>query len=242
MEERLQKVLARIYGISRRHAEEMIAGGEVCINGDVAQLGCKVDCEKDTLVVGHRKLSPQLLQVQFTQEVWMLFKPKGVTCTHDDPFAKNTLLPYVPKSLRRQKWVFVGRLDRDSEGLLLLTNDGDFANKVAHPSSGIEKVYRVHLDKALEPNLIQGLKTGRECQGEFLQFKEVKIVNSHKIDVTLQQGKKREIRRLLFSFGYEVLKLKRWKIGELVLDKKLMPGQSRRLSVKEINLIFEKKC
>ena len=75
-----------------------------------------------------------------------------------------------------------------------------------------------------------------------MQFKEVKIVNSHKIDVTLQQGKKREIRRLLFSFGYEVLKLKRWKIGELVLDKKLMPGQSRRLSVKEINLIFEKKC
>lgn len=242
MEERLQKVLARVYGISRRHAEEMISCGEVCVNGDVAQLGCKVDCEKDTLVVGRRKLSPQLLQMQFTQEVWMFFKPKGVTCTHDDPFAKNTLLPYVPKSLRRQKWVFVGRLDKDSEGLLLLTNDGDFANKVAHPSSGIEKVYRVHLDKALEPTLVSNLKVGRECQGEFLQFKEVKIVNSHKLDITLQQGKKREIRRLLFAFGYEVLKLKRWKIGGLTLDKKLMPGQSRRLSVKEIKLIFEKKC
>lgn len=241
MEERLQKVLARVYGISRRHAEEMIADGVVCVNGDVAQLGCKVDCCKDTLVVGRKKISPQLLQMQFTQEVWMLFKPKGVTCTHEDPFAKNTLLPYVPASLRRQKWVFVGRLDKDSEGLLLLTNDGDFANKVAHPSACIAKTYRVHLDKTWDQALIAQLKQGRECQGEFLQFKDVKEVNSHKIDVTLLQGKKREIRRLLLSFGYEVLKLKRWRIGALVLDKKLMPGQSRRLSVKEIKQIFEKR-
>ena len=241
MEERLQKVLARVYGISRRHAEEMIADGIVSVNGDVAQLGCKFNCDKDTLVVGRKKISPQLLQMQFTQEVWMLFKPKGVTCTHDDPFAKNTLLPYVPNALRKQKWVFVGRLDKDSEGLLLLTNDGDFANKVAHPSAGIEKTYRVHLDKPLELSLIAQLKLGRECQGEFLQFKEVKQINSHKIDVVLQQGKKREIRRLLLSFGYEVLKLKRWRIGALVLDKKLMPGQSRRLSVKEIKQIFEKR-
>ena len=242
MEERLQKVLARVYGISRRHAEEIIAGGEVCINGDIARLGCKVDCEKDTLVVGHKKLSPRLMQAHFSQEVWMLFKPKGVTCTHEDPFTQHTLLPYVPKSLRRQKWVFVGRLDKDSEGLLLLTNDGDFANKVAHPSSNIEKVYRVHLDKALDTTLITALKNGCECQGEFLQFKEIRIVNSHKIDITLRQGKKREIRRLLFAFGYEVMKLKRWKIGGLILDKKLMPGQSRRLSAKEIRSIFEKKC
>ncbi len=241
MEERLQKVLARIYGISRRHAEEMITDGVVCVNGDVAQLGCKVDCNKDTLVVGHKKISPQLLQMQFSQEVWMLFKPKGVTCTHEDPFAKNTLLPYVPNVLRRQKWVFIGRLDKDSEGLLLLTNDGDFANKVAHPSACITKTYRVHLDKPLDPSLITQLKLGRECQGEFLKFKEVKSVNSHKIDVTLQQGKKREIRRLLLSFGYEVLKLKRWRIGSLILDKKLMPGQSRRLSIKEIKQIFEKR-
>ncbi len=240
--ERLQKVLARIYGISRRRAEEMIAEGSVCLNGEVAYLGSKVDCEKDTVVVGHRKISPQLLQFQFTQEVWMFFKPKGVTCTHDDPFATHTLLPYIPHSLRKQKWMFVGRLDKDSEGLLLLTNDGDFANKVAHPSACIEKVYRVHLDKPLELGLIQQLKEGRECQGEFLQFKEVREVNSRKVDITLVQGKKREIRRLLFSFGYEVLKLKRWKIGQLVLDKRLMPGQSRQLTQKEIRQIFQKKC
>ncbi len=242
MEERLQKVLARVYGISRRHAEEMIADGEVCVNGEVAHLGRKVDCGKDTLVVGKRKLSPRLLQIQFLQEVWMLFKPKGVICTHSDPFSQHTLLPYIPNALRRQKWEFVGRLDKDSEGLLLLTNDGDFANKVAHPSSGIEKVYRVHLDKPWDPSLIALLKNGRECQGEFLRFKAVYEVNSRKIDVVLQQGKKREIRRLLFSFGYEVLRLKRWKIGELVLDKRLMPGQSRKLSINEIKQIFQKKC
>ena len=138
-------------------------------------------------------------------------------------------------------WVFIGRLDKDSEGLLLLTNDGNFANKVAHPSSGIEKVYRVHLDKPIDTNLIPLLKQGRECENEFLQFKDVRIANSRKIDVTLGQGKKREIRRLLLAFGYEVLKLKRWKIGGLILDKKLMPGQSRRLTQTETKLIFSKK-
>lgn len=240
MEERLQKVLARVYGISRRHAEEMIAEGQICVNGEVAHLGCKVDCEHDTVVVGSRKLKTQLLQIQFTPEVWMLFKPKGVICTHDNPFSSNTLLPFIPKPLRTQKWVFVGRLDKDSEGLLLLTNDGNFANKVAHPSSGIEKVYRVHLDKPIDTQLITLLKQGRECENEFLQFKDVRIANSRKIDVTLGQGKKREIRRLLLSFGYNVLKLKRWKIGSLVLDKKLAPGQSRRLTQTEIRSIFEK--
>lgn len=239
MEERLQKVLARIYGISRRHAEEMISEGIVCINNEIAHLGSKVDCAKDTLVIGQKKLSPHLLQMQFSQEVWMLFKPKGIACTHEDPFTQNTLAPYVPKSLQRQKWVFVGRLDKDSEGLLLLTNDGDFANRVAHPSAGIEKVYRVHLDHPFDVALCTELRNGKECQGELLRFKEVHVVNSRKIDVTLTQGKKREIRRLLFAFGFEVMKLKRWKIGKLCLDKKLMPGQSRRLSAKEIKQIFE---
>ena len=241
MEERLQKVLARVYGISRRHAEEMIAEGQICVNGEIAQLGCKIDCEKDTVIVGSRKLKTQVLQIQFTPEVWMLFKPKGVICTHDNPFSNNTLLPFVPQPLRAQKWVFIGRLDKDSEGLLLLTNDGNFANKVAHPSSNIEKVYRVHLDKPIDSNLIPLLKQGRECDHEFLQFKDVRIANSRKIDVTLGQGKKREIRRLLLAFGYEVLKLKRWKIGGLILDKKLMPGQSRRLTQTETHLIFSKK-
>ena len=241
MEERLQKVLARVYGISRRHAEEMIAEGQICVNGEIAHLGCKIDCERDTVVVGSRKLKTQLLQIQFTPEVWMLFKPKGVICTHDNPFSNNTLMPFIPKTLRAQKWVFIGRLDKDSEGLLLLTNDGNFANKVAHPSSGIKKVYRVHLDKPIDTNIIPLLKQGRECENEFLQFKDVHIVNSRKIDVTLGQGKKREIRRLLLAFGYEVLKLKRWKIGGLILDKKLMPGQSRPLTQTETKLIFSKK-
>ena len=242
MEERLQKVLARVYGISRRHAEEMIADGTVCINGETAHLGSKIDCAKDTLTVGQRKLQPHLLQSQNFQEVWMLFKPKGVICTHDAPLARNTLEAYVPPVLRRQKWMFIGRLDKDSEGLLLLTNDGQLAHRVAHPSSGIEKVYRVHLDKAFDLSICNELKQGRTCQGEHLSFKSVHVVNSHKIDVTLGQGKKREIRRLLFSFGYEVLKLKRWKIGGLILDKKLAPGQSRRLSAKEVKQIFEKTC
>ena len=172
----------------------------------------------------------------------MLFKPKGVVCTHDAPLERNALELYVPPVLRRQKWMFIGRLDKDSEGLLLLTNDGELAHRVAHPSSGIEKVYRVHLDKTFDLSLCNALKQGRACQGEHLCFKSVRVVNSHKIDVTLGQGKKREIRRLLFSFGYEVIKLKRWKIGELVLDKKLAPGQSRRLSAKEVKQIFEKAC
>ena len=241
MEERLQKVVARVCGISRRHAEEWIREGLICVNGDIAQLGCKIDCRRDTLVVENKKINPSLLQAQTNSEVWMLNKPKGVICTHSDPFSTNTLQDLVPKPLRNQHWMFVGRLDKDSEGLLLLTNDGELANKIAHPSSGILKTYRVQVDHPIDENMIPQLRQGKVCEGEFLFFSSVRIVNSRKMDVCLSQGKKREIRRLLASFDYEVVKLKRWKIGELVLDKRLMPGQSRRLSSHEIKLIFKTK-
>jgi 23S rRNA pseudouridine2605 synthase len=240
MEERLQKVLARIYGISRRRAEEWIMQGEVCVNGVVAQIGCKIDGKRDVVTMGSKRLSPKFLSAQRIPEVWMFYKPKGVACTHDDPFTPRTLNDFIPKSLKR-KWMFVGRLDKESEGLLLLTNDGAFANKVVHPSSGIKKTYRIHVDSPFDASLIPSLKQGLQCQGEYLFFKEVRVVNSRKIDVTLSQGKKREIRRLLAAFNYDVLKLKRWKVGHLILDKQLTPGQSKRLSSREINLIFGTK-
>ena len=240
MEERLQKVIARLYGISRRHAEELIAEGNVLVNGIKACLGTKIDCGRDCDIIGNQKISSNALQRNFKQEVWMLFKPQGVVCTHDNPISNNTLEPYVPAPLRRQKWLFVGRLDKDSEGLLLLTNDGDFANRVAHPSANIEKVYRVHLDQPFNLAHANALKQGRSCQGEWLHFHSIRVVNSRKIDVVLHQGKRREIRRLLLAFGYQVLRLKRWKIGSLILDKRLAPGQSRRLTPQELRLIFER--
>jgi pseudouridine synthase len=240
MEERLQKVLARIYGVSRRRAEEWVVQGEVSVNGVVAQIGCKIDGERDVVTVGSKKLSPKILNAQRAPEVWMFYKPRGIACTHKDPFTLRTLNDFIPKSLKR-KWIFVGRLDKESEGLLLLTNDGAFANKVVHPSSGIEKTYRVHVNLPFDLSLIPSLKQGLQCQGEYLFCQEVKVVNSRKIDVTLSQGKKREIRRLLAAFNYNVLRLKRWKVGHLILDKQLTPGQSRRLSSREINLIFGTK-
>ena len=115
MEERLQKVVARVCGISRRHAEEWIREGLICVNGDIAQLGCKIDCRRDTLVVENKKINPNLLQAQTNSEVWMLNKPKGVICTHSDPFSTNTLQDLVPKPLRNQHWMFVGRLDKEKE-------------------------------------------------------------------------------------------------------------------------------
>ncbi len=239
MEERLQKILAKAYHISRRHAETWIQEGTISVNGEIAQLGCSADAERDVIQVGSKRLNTHALQTQ--TEVWMMYKPKGIMCTHDDPFSQQTLQAILPQHFNKRKWMFVGRLDKESEGLLLLTNDGNFVNRVSHPSANITKTYRVQIDLPFDTALIPQLQKGLLCDGEKLFFKEIYPVNSRKLDIVLSQGKKREIRRLLAAFHYNVLRLKRWKIGQLTLDKKLMPGQCRRLSCREINLIFGTK-
>lgn len=241
MEERLQKILARAYGISRRNAETLITEGKVSVNGRPAILGTKVNPLVDSISVEGKPIAIQKLNPAVSQEIWMFNKPRGVVCTHAGPYEFNTLQRFIPRPLSKQKWLFVGRLDKDSEGLLLLTNDGALAHKISHPSFNIPKKYRIHLQRPFDTCQIPNLLKGITEDGEKLSLANLYLVGSRKLDVVLLQGKKREIRRLFAAFGYEVLKLKRLQIGGLTLPKTLLPGQSKRLSLNEINLIFNTK-
>ncbi len=240
---RLQKFLSKAEVCSRRKAEELIADGKVYVNGKIAQLGQSVVPEKDEVKIGSKKIeiSEQKLIVL------MMNKPRGYVCSNLDPADGKTVFELVPEEYSSRKLFCVGRLDKDSEGLLLITNDGDLANKIIHPSNGILKRYEVVLnrefDPALTPKLLKGAKLKDEKgEDEFLKFTNViRFPDGKKLEIHLNQGRKREIRRLFEVFGFFVKSLRRFQIGGLVL-KKMALGDCRKLSKKEIEMIFLAKA
>ncbi len=237
MQERLQKVLAQALGISRRKAEVLIAEGRVCVEDKVAVLGQRVDPINEKLLLDGK---PVGIGAQKEAEVWMVYKPRGIVCTNVSYGSEKNLWQVLPKKFSNiSKWIFVGRLDKESEGLLLITTDGGLANRIMHPSFGILKKYQVTLDQVVDKNLFPLLQKGIRDDGEHLYFAEVRHLKNRIIEATLAQGKKREIRRLLQHFQLKVLKLKRVQIGNLHLPKEFMAGDFKRLSLAEINLIFE---
>jgi 23S rRNA pseudouridine2605 synthase len=236
MEEILQKALARSASVSRRLAEEWIAAGRVSVGGKKAVLGQKIDGTENGVRVDGRLI--RLLPVVST-EVWMLYKPCGVVCTHAHFPSEKNVWDLLPKSFRRSKWICMGRLDKDSEGLLLLSNNGDVAHRIAHPSFGVVKTYHVALDKELETRFFPLLREGIVDNGEHLSFVDICPLKTRMVEAKLSRGKKREIRRLFERFGFEVRRLKRVRIGRLMLPNDWMPGMMKRLSSKEINLIFQ---
>ena len=236
---RLQKFLSQAEVCSRRAAEDLIRNGEVTVNGRVAELGESVVPGEDDVRVRGRKIAPGA----HSRVVLMLNKPRGCVCTNLDPHAAQTVFQFVPPEFAAHKLFCVGRLDKDSEGLLLLTNDGDLANKIIHPSAGILKRYEVTLnrdfDPALTPRLLKGVKIKNEAgEDEFLQFANViRFPDPRRLEIHLRQGRKREIRRLFEVFGFFVKTLVRFQIGGLIL-RKMPPGDCRKLSQKEIDSIF----
>lgn len=238
---RLQKYLSQAEVCSRRAAETLIADGKVTVNGHIAELGESVIPGEDDVRVEGKKIT---LEAR-SRVVLMLNKPRGYVCTNLDPHAAQTVFQLVPQEYAAHKLFCVGRLDKDSEGLLLITNDGDLANKIIHPSSDILKRYEVVLnrdfDPALTPRLLKGVKLKTEDgEDEFLRFSDViRFPDPRKLEVHLKQGRKREIRRLFEVFGFFVKSLRRFQIGGLIL-KKMPPGDCRKLSQKEIDLIFAK--
>ena len=238
---RLQKFLSQAEICSRRAAEELIAGGNVTVNGRVAELGESVVPGEDEVRVNGKKVEVSAR----SRVVLMMNKPRGCVCTNLDPHAAQTVFQFVPPEYAAHKLFCVGRLDKDSEGLLLLTNDGDLANKIIHPSGNILKRYEVTLnrdyDPALTPRLLKGVKLKNEAgEDEFLQFADViRFPDPRRLEIHLKQGRKREIRRLFEVFGFFVKTLFRFQIGGLVL-RKMPSGDCRKLSQKEIALIFAK--
>lgn len=225
---RLQKFIALSGLCSRRKAEELISNGEIAVNGkNVSVMGIKVNPLSDVVTFRNKVIKAE------APEYYMLNKPTGYSSTLFDPHAEKTVLELICSSARLFP---VGRLDRDSEGLLLITNDGDFFHRVIHPRHNIAKIYEVELVKPLTSSQIEKMKTGISLEG-----KEAKIVEIEAIDgrpnfykIVIYQGRKRQIRRMIEYIHNHVVYLRRVQIGELKLNG-LEIGKFRPLTQQEID-------
>ena len=227
---RLQKHLAECGIASRRKAEELIAAGKVKINGHIAEIGAKVDPKRDRVTVRGKAVVPVNEKVYI-----MLNKPRGFVTTMSDELGRKTVSDLVADAQAR---IFpVGRLDRDSEGLLIMTNDGDFANKLTHPSSHVNKTYRVTVKGVAEEEQILQMKEGIVLDGRKTLPCDC-FVAERKPDRTvlifvLNEGRNRQIRRMCEEVGLEVLRLKRTEIAGVKLGM-LPQGKWRPLNEREM--------
>ena len=236
MEERLQKILARCADVSRRKAEELIAAGRVRVNGNTARLGEQADAEEDVIELDGARVKtrqePQLVYL-------MLCKPRGfVTTMHDEKGRRSVaeLVADVPERVYP-----VGRLDYNSEGLLLMTNDGALANALMHPKKSIDKTYLVWVSGYIagkEQSLSQPIEIdGRKTSPAAVQLLH-KAGTPALFRVTIHEGRNRQIRRLCERAGLAVTRLRRMQEGPLSLGN-LKPGQYRPLTDAELHAIFE---
>lgn len=231
MEEiRINKYIASSGVCSRRKAEEYILAGKVLVNGVVnTELGYKVK-EEDIVVVDGKQISLEENKVYI-----MLNKPKGYVTTSKEQFGRPSVLDLVKVEERVYP---VGRLDMDSEGLLILTNDGEFSNNVIHPTKHISKKYEVVLKENITEVSIKKLENGVDIGGYVTRPAKVEKVTDKKILITIGEGKNRQVRRMIETVDNKVLNLKRIAIGGLKLDK-LKSGEYIKLDEKLINKIFE---
>jgi pseudouridine synthase len=227
---RLQKFLAEAGVGSRRHCERLMADGNVTVNGVPATtLGTKVEPGRDVVHALGRRVQPE-------RRLYVaLNKPAGVVCTNRDTHARQTAVDLLPDSLPRL--YSVGRLDKDTEGLLLLTNDGNFSLRLTHPRYKMPKTYLVEVEGVLKSGTIARLLNGVSSEGERLRAEKISHVRPRRphteLQVVLAEGKKRQIRRMLAAVGHPVTRLVRLAIGSFQLGD-LKPGQWRHLSDEEV--------
>ena len=222
---RLNRFLAAAGVGSRRHCDELIAAGRVTINGRVCRNFSAQPTETDHVKVGGKLVRSQ-------RKVYiMLNKPAGFVSTRADPNARDTIFDLLPPKLPR---LFnIGRLDAQSEGLLILTNDGDLAQRLTHPRSKIEKEYDVTINHPWDPSLGPKLLAGMTLDGQRARMEKVTAIRSTRVRVILRQGINRQIRRMFYELGYEVEKLVRVRVGHLRLGD-LPRGHWRALTKSEL--------
>lgn len=226
--ERLQKVLAQAGFGSRRVCEDLIAEGRVTVNGEVAVLGRRVHpdldrIEVDGVVIGVR---PDLVH-------YLLNKPRGVVTTASDPQGRPTVVELVPGEPR----VFpVGRLDADTEGLLLLTNDGELAHRLTHPSFGVEKEYVAHVEGRPSRGAVRRLREGVELDDGVTAPAKVGLIEPNVLRIVIHEGRNRQVRRMCAAIGHPVVRLVRTRIGPL-RDPSLRPGSWRPLETAEVRAL-----
>lgn len=237
-EQRIQKIIANAGICSRREAERLIEDGRVRVNGKIAALGGKATT-KDAIFVNNKPLRPNTE----TPVTLLMNKPKGVLCTNADPHGGRTVFDLLPTDLQKKRLFCAGRLDKDSEGLLVLTNDGDLAHRITHPSTQVVKRYRVVLHRDFKREDIPKLLEGVEDDGDFLKAEKVLpapgtgLGHLRRLEVHLHHGKKREVRRLFEANRYFVNKLVRVQIGGCIL-KNIPKSGFKILGKKDIERLF----
>jgi 23S rRNA pseudouridine2605 synthase len=246
MEERLQKILAQ-YGIaSRRHSEQLILEGEVRVNGSLAVLGQKADPDTDLIEVNGKRVGEK--EHHPAPVYLLLYKPLGVVSTCADPQGRPTVLDLLPPQYHGVGLHPVGRLDAQTTGALLLTNDGDLTFHLTHPSHHITKTYEVWVKGKPIPSTLDQWRNGILLEGRQTRPAQVKILipfksgqNATQLQIILQEGRKRQIRLVAKALGHPVLQLHRTHIGPVALQDNdeciLNPGQYRSLTASEIKAL-----
>ena len=227
---RLNKYIASSGVCSRRKADELIEKRKVKVNGNIVEdFGMQVDENKDIVIVDGRKITLEEKNIYL-----MLNKPVGYVTTNDEQLGRKCTKDLIHEKVR----VFpVGRLDMNSEGLLLFTNDGNFSNKLMHPSKKVEKVYVAKLNRKINDEKIELLKSGVDIGDYITNPAKVEKIASNVIQITISEGKNRQVRRMCEAVGLKVLKLQRIKIGNLELGN-LPIGKYRYLTKQEIRSII----
>ncbi len=243
MQERLQKIIAHAGFASRREAEQMIRNGRVTINGRViTELGTKADAGRD-----HIKVDGKLITRAEPHRYILLYKPKEVMTTVEDPEGRTTVIDLV-RGVRERIYP-VGRLDYQSEGLVLLTNDGDLAYKVAHPTHGSVKTYNVKVRGVPDQRTIEKLERGITIEGKRTLPAEISRIKTTGrnddegnswLEVKLREGRTQQLRKMFQAVGHPVTKLKRVAIGP-ISDPRLTPGVWRELTANEVRMLSKMK-
>ena len=238
--EKLQKLLARIGLGSRRQLEEVIKNGRVSINGKIAQLGERATDNDEVRIDG------RLVRIQDNHKkrrrIIAYYKPEGEICSSLDPQGRQTVFERLPK-LTHDRWIMVGRLDINSSGLLLFTNDGELAHRLMHPSTDITREYAVRVLGEVTPEIAKTLTAGVVLDDGMAKFDDIKEGGGTGVNkwyhVTLKEGRKREVRRLFDSQELKVSRLIRTRYGSVILPKQLRTGRFIELDAKEIGKLCD---
>ena len=243
MDEKLQKVLARAGIGSRREMETWIAQGRIKVNGKAATLGDRVTAT-DRIEVDGRPLSQSRVQAA-PRKVVIYHKPLGEVSTRKDPEGRPTVFERLPRAPARGRWVSVGRLDVNTLGLMVFTNDGELANRLMHPSYEVEREYAVRVFGDVTPEILERLQKGVKLDDGWARFEKIGISGGSEegqnewYHVLIKEGRRREVRRLWESQGLTVSRLIRVRLGPIRLPKDLGRGESRFLGDAEVRALCE---
>ena len=231
---RINRFLALCKVASRRKSEELITAGKIRINGRTAVLADDVEPERDVVEYNGKKLT-----IPDAYEYFLLNKPAGVISAAGDDRGRKVVTDFLPQGSHA---VPVGRLDYDTTGVLLLTNDGELTYRLTHPSFGVRKIYRAKVFGDLTPEKAEMMKSGIEVNGEVMQAEAVSVTSRHgrvsDVTVSLHEGKKREVKELVKAVGCRVLELERFAFGNITC-RGLKPGEIRRLTEEEVRYLYK---